>query len=159
MWTKHPIIVAQLAYVDKSLRHVTAAWCKLAAIKFSFFYLNGRGHLGLNFAKETSLQFKAVRSGVESCFLSAIEFCVSPCSEAVDGALSPRLRWGELMKKYNAMASGQQCLWGVSSRLTAFLLRDLYTSNRNRHLPRSNNSPAGECATVSSGRRPWCRQT
>lgn len=35
MWTKHPIIVAQLAYVDKSLCHITA-WCKLAAIKFCF---------------------------------------------------------------------------------------------------------------------------
>lgn len=35
MWTKHPIIAAQLSYVDKSRCHITA-WCKLAAIKFCF---------------------------------------------------------------------------------------------------------------------------
>lgn len=35
MWTKHPIIVAQLADVDRSLCHITV-WCKLAAIKFCF---------------------------------------------------------------------------------------------------------------------------
>lgn len=35
MCTNHPIIVAQLAYVDKSLCRNTV-WCKLAAIKFCF---------------------------------------------------------------------------------------------------------------------------
>lgn len=122
-----------------------------------------RGHLGLNFAKETSLQFKA---SIQSVALRSITlfpvsrrvWC-SPSSGDADGALSTRLRWGELMKKYNAMAGGQQCLWAVSSWPTAFPLYDSYTSNRNRHLPRSNNSPAEECRIVLSERCPWCQRT
>lgn len=123
MWTKHPIIVALPAYVDKSMCHI-AVWCKLAAIKICFFlHQRCRGHLDLHFAKETSLQFKALHSGVWGGFLSAGRFGAPPSSEDADGALSTRLWWGELMKKYNAMASGQQCLWGVSSWLTAFPAR------------------------------------
>lgn len=68
MWTQHPIIVAQLAYVDKSLCHITV-WCKLTAIKFSFLHILPLGTLGPKiFAKETSLQFKALYSGGKELF-------------------------------------------------------------------------------------------
>ena len=80
MWTKHPIIVAQLAFVDKSLCHITV-WCKLAAIKFCFSTsLPGGARRARKFAKETSPQFKALHSRVKSCFLSSV--------------LPPPLQWG-----------------------------------------------------------------
>lgn len=72
---------------------------------------------------------------IQSYVLQIIElFSVSrgelfPSSADADSALSTRLWWGELMKKYTAMASGQQCLWWVSSWLTASPFYDLYTSN------------------------------
>lgn len=154
MWTKHPIIEAQLACVDKT----PVPQCDVNSLQSNFVFLHQcHGHLGLNFAKETSIQFKAMYSRLQSCFLSARE--LFPSSADADGALSTRLWWGELMKKYTAMASGQQCLWWVSSWLTAFPLYDLYTSDRKRHLPRSNNLPAEECWIVSSKRCPWCQQT
>lgn len=152
MWTKHPI-AAQLAYV--MIKGCATLQCDVNSLQSNLVFLpQCLRHLGLNFAKETLLQFKALCSWAVFC---QPESLVLPSSKDADSALSTRLWWGELMKKYNVMASGHQCLWEVSSWRTAFPLYDLYTSNCNRHLPRSNNSPADDCRIVSSKR--WCQQT
>lgn len=123
MWTKHPIIVALAACVDKSLCHI-AVWCKLAAIKICFSYISAAaGTWTYILPRKHHCNSRPCTPECRAVFCQPESLVSPPSSEDADGALSTRLWWGELMKKYNAMAGGQQCLWGVSSRLTAFPAR------------------------------------
>lgn len=152
MWTKHPIMEAHML-----IKAFATLQCDVNSLQSNFVFLpQSRGHLGLNFAKH-HYNSKLGTPEYRAVFYQA-ETLELPSSKYVDGALSTRLWWRALMKKYNVMASGQQCLWGVSSWLTAFLLYDLCTSSCNRHLPRSNNLPAEECGIVSTERCPWWQQ-